>query len=144
MSDPIHLHTASDGSPFLHASDIISALPSATPSFSPSSKPVFFYDPVVATTAPSRFAIADVDGLQGRLSYRGYSIEELAERSNFLEVAFLLILGELPSAKQDRVWKENIMRNADVHENLRRFMRSFRYDAHAMGQFISTLACLAT
>ena len=106
---------------------------------------VWFYDPAFSTTAAASSAITDLDGEAGILRYRGYPIEQLAEHSTYLEVAYLLIHGELPTAEQFDVWKHEITYHTFIHENVRkRFMEGFHHDAHPMGMFVSTLAALST
>ena len=102
------------------------------------------YDPGYGNTASTKSTITFIDGDKGILEYRGYPIEQLAEQSSFLEVAYLLINGELPSADQLAHWEQRIMRHTYVHENLRALMQTFRYDAHPMGMMISTLAAMST
>ncbi len=85
-----------------------------------------------------------IDGANGILRYRGYPIEQLAEKSTFLEVAFLLIHGELPTPSQYSTWTSLVMSHTFIHENLLQFLKSFRYDAHPMGMFISAMAAMST
>jgi len=106
---------------------------------------VWFYDPAFSTTAAATSAITELDGEAGILRYRGYPIEQLAEKSTYLEVAYLLIHGELPTTEQFEAWKHDITYHTFIHENLRkRFMDGFHHDAHPMGMFVSTLAALST
>jgi len=106
---------------------------------------VWFYDPAFSTTAAAASAITELDGEAGILRYRGYPIEQLAEKSTYLEVAYLLIHGELPTTEQFEVWKHDITYHTFIHENVRkRFMEGFHHDAHPMGMFVSTLAALST
>ena len=106
---------------------------------------VWFYDPAFSTTAAATSAITELDGEAGILRYRGYPIEQLAEKSTYLEVAYLLIHGELPTPEQYEVWKHDITYHTFIHENVRkRFMDGFHHDAHPMGMFVSTLAALST
>ena len=106
---------------------------------------VWFYDPAFSTTAAATSAITELDGEAGILRYRGYPIEQLAEHSTYLEVAYLLIHGELPTAEEFKVWKHDITYHTFIHENVRkRFMEGFHHDAHPMGMFVSTLAALST
>jgi citrate synthase len=102
------------------------------------------YDPGYLNTASTRSAVTYIDGDQGILQYRGYPIEQLAEQSTFMEVAYLLIHGELPTHAQLENWEDSIQHHTFVHENIKRQMESFRYDAHPMGMFISTVAGLST
>jgi citrate synthase len=106
---------------------------------------VWFYDPAFSTTAAATSAITELDGEAGILRYRGYPIEQLAEKSTYLEVAYLLIHGELPTTEQYDGWKHDITYHTFIHENVRkRFMDGFHHDAHPMGMFVSTLAALST
>src|SRR5215213_6156193 len=106
---------------------------------------VMSYDPAFMNTASCRSAITFLDGEAGVLEYRGYPIEQLAERSTYLEVAYLLVHGELPTAPQLEEWTHEITIHTFVHENVRkRFMEGFHHDAHPMGMFVSTLAALST
>jgi citrate synthase len=97
-----------------------------------------------ANTAPTRSAITYLDGDAGILRYRGYPIDELAERSTFLETAYLLIYGELPTAEQLETWTTSIKRHTMVHEEFRRFFDGFPMDAHPMGILASAVAALST
>ena len=102
------------------------------------------YDPAYQNTASCRSAITYIDGDRGILNYRGYPIEQLAERSSFLEVAYLLLEGELPTEAQRDQWVHEVMTHTFVHENVRKFMDGFRYDAHPMSQLISTIGALSS
>ena len=102
------------------------------------------YDPALMNTASTRSAITFIDGDKGILEYRGYPVEQLAERSNFLEVAYLILFGELPNKEQSAAWTYDITHHTFVHENIKTLMQAFRYDAHPMGMFISTVAALST
>lgn len=102
------------------------------------------YDPAFQNTAVVTSRITFIDGDKGILRYRGYPIEQLAEKSSFLEVAFLLINGALPDKKQLDDWSEKIMTHTYIHENLVSMMKTFRYDAHPMGMLISSMAALGT
>ena len=93
------------------------------------------YDPAFMNTANCRSAITYIDGDKGVLLYRGYPIEQLAEDSNFLETAFLILFGELPSEAQLQAWTREITLHTMLHENIKKFMEGFRYDAHPMGIF---------
>jgi citrate synthase len=97
-----------------------------------------------ANTAATRSAITYLDGENGVLRYRGYPIEEIAEKSTFLETAYLVIFGELPSAEQLAHWTANITRHTLIHEELRQFFDSFRTDAHPMGMLASAISALST
>jgi citrate synthase len=106
---------------------------------------IWFYDPSFSTTAAAASAITELDGEEGILRYRGYPIEQLAEQSNYLEVAYLLIHGELPTADQYDEWVHEITYHTFIHENVRkRFMEGFHHDAHPMGILVSTIAALST
>ena len=102
------------------------------------------YDPAFTNTASTVSRITEIDGDQGILRYRGYPIEELAERSNYLEVAYLLLHGELPTLDQMDSWVWQITHHTWVHENIKKFMDGFHHDAHPMGMLISTVAALST
>lgn len=102
------------------------------------------YDPAFMNTAVCKSSISYIDGDKGILRYRGYDIEELCEKSNFLEVAFLLIHGDLPTANQLDVWEKKVMTHTWIHENLTEMMKTFRYDAHPMGMLVSSIAALST
>jgi citrate synthase len=102
------------------------------------------YDPAFMNTASCRSAITLIDGDKGILRYRGYAIEELAEHSSYLEVAYLLLHGELPTEDQLRKWSHEITHHTFVHEFLRKAMEGFRFDAHPMGKLVSMLGALST
>lgn len=102
------------------------------------------YDPGFDNTAACKSSITYIDGEVGILRYRGYPIEQLAEKSTFLEVAYLLLKGELPNKQQYETWVQDVMHHTFVHENLVQLMRAFRYDAHPMGMVISALAFMST
>ncbi len=102
------------------------------------------YDPGFTNTASCRSAITFIDGDAGILRYRGYPIEQLAEQSTFLETAYLLLRGELPSKAELERWVHDITHHTIIHENVRKFLDGFRYDAHPMGVFVSTVAALST
>ncbi|HVA86825.1 MAG TPA: citrate synthase [Candidatus Saccharimonadales bacterium] len=106
---------------------------------------LWFHDPGFSTTAECGSSITYIDGDAGILQYRGYPIEELAERSSYLEVAYLLLYGELPTAGQYAPWVDEITRHTYIHENMRkRFLDGFHYDAHPMGMLVSEIAALST
>jgi citrate synthase len=105
---------------------------------------VMSYDPAFLNTASCQSAITFIDGDKGILRYRGYPIEQLAEKCTFLEVAYLILLGELPTAAELRGWVDNITHHTMIHETTKKFLEGFRYDAHPMGMFISTVAALST
>ena len=102
------------------------------------------YDPAFQNTASCRSAITFIDGDKGILRYRGYPIEELASSATFLEVAWLLLHGELPDKDESAGWAHEITHHTYVHENIKKFIDGFRYDAHPMGMLVSTLAALST
>ncbi len=102
------------------------------------------YDPAYLNTASTRSSITFIDGDEGILRYRGYPIEELAQQSTYLEVAYLLIHGELPTEDELAQWTHEITHHTFVHENVKRLMEGFRYDAHPMGMLVSVVAALST
>ncbi len=102
------------------------------------------YDPAFMNTANCRSAITFIDGEKGILRYRGYPIEELADRRTFLDVAYLLLQGELPGKKESGAWADEITQHTFVHENIKKFIDRFHYDAHPMGILVSTVAALST
>ena len=102
------------------------------------------YDPGYLNTASCTSRITDLDGAKGILRYRGYPIEQLAERSTYLDVVYLLFNGELPNAQQSADWEQRITHHTMLHEKTKRLMGGFNYDAHPMGVFISTVAALST
>jgi len=102
------------------------------------------YDPAFMNTANCRSAITYIDGDKGILLYRGYPIEQLAEHSDFLETAYLILFGELPTATQSQAWMREITLHTMLHENVKKFMEGFQYDAHPMGIFLSTVGALST
>jgi citrate synthase len=102
------------------------------------------YDPAFMNTASCKSRITYIDGDKGVLLYRGYPIEQLAERSTFLETAYLIVKGELPTAEHLRQWTHNITLHTIVHENIKAFMDGFRYDAHPMGMLVATVGALST
>ncbi len=102
------------------------------------------YDPAFTNTASCRSEITFIDGEKGILRYRGYPIEELAEKTTFLEVAYLLLNGELPTEKEHERWRQEIVHHTMVHENIKHFMDEFHHDAHPMGILLSTVGALST
>ena len=102
------------------------------------------YDPAFMNTASCRSAITFIDGDRGILRYRGYPIEALAEHCTFLEVAYLLLFGELPSQVELNHWTEEIKHHTMLHETTKKFMEGFRYSAHPMAMLVSTVAALST
>ncbi len=106
---------------------------------------LFIYDPAFMQTAACRSAITYLDGDAGILRYRGYPIEQLAEKSTYLEVAYLLLNGELPNPEQLATWSHDVTHHTFIHENMRkRFVDGFHYDAHPMGMLISAVSALGT
>jgi citrate synthase len=102
------------------------------------------YDPAYMATASCRSAITFIDGEKGILEYRGYPIEQLAESSTYLEVAYLLVHGELPNQSELDEWVHQITIHTFVHENVKEFMQGFRYDAHPMGMLLASVGALST
>jgi len=102
------------------------------------------YDPAFTNTASVRSSVCYIDGEAGVLEYRGYPIEELCEKSSYLEVAYLLIYGELPTQEQLDEWVFEITHHTFVHENIKKFVEGFRYDAHPMGMLLATVGALST
>src|SRR3954447_2458482 len=102
------------------------------------------YDPAYLNTASCRSAVTYIDGDQGILEYRGYPIEQLAEGSCYLEVAYLLVHGELPTQQQLDDWTHEITTHTFVHENVKTFIQGFRYDAHPMGMLLASVGALST
>ena len=102
------------------------------------------YDPALTNTASCRSAITFIDGDKGILRYRGYPIEQLAEKSSFLETAYLIVKGELPDQEHLDAWAYNIKMHTMLHENCKSFMEGYRYDAHPMGILVGTVAALST
>src|SRR5215469_10630784 len=103
---------------------------------------VMTYDPAFMNTASCQSSITFIDGDNGILRYRGYPIEQLAENCTFLEVAYLLLNGELPTAEDLDNWCAEIQRDTMVHENVKKFMDGLHHDAHPMGMLMSTVAAL--
>src|SRR2546423_4612116 len=102
------------------------------------------YDPAFLNTASCRSAITWIDGDKGELWYRGIPIEQLCERSTYLEVAYLLIYGELPTTEKLESWIFDITHHTYVHENIKKFVEGFRYDAHPMGILLASVGALST
>ncbi len=123
--------------PIEHGTIASSALRSLDPD-------LFVYDPGFLSTASCESTITYLDGEKGILRYRGYPIEQLAEHSSYLEVAYLLIHGELPTDTQLATWRHEVTTHTYVHEKVKDFIGGFHYDAHPMGVFISTVAALST
>lgn len=106
---------------------------------------IWFYDPGFSATAECESGITYIDGDEGILQYRGYPIEQLADNSTFLEVAYLLLNGELPTDDELTRWVDEITHHTFIHENMRkRFLEGFHYDAHPMGMLVSSVAALST
>src|ERR671921_832758 len=105
---------------------------------------VMSYDPAFMNTASCRSAITFLDGEAGQLEYRGYPIEQLAEQSTYIEVAYLLIHGELPTQTELDEWTHEVTIHTFVHENVKAFMQGFRYDAHPMGMLVASVGALST
>jgi citrate synthase len=105
---------------------------------------IMTYDPAFMNTASTKSSITYLDGDKGILRYRGYPIEQLAEKCTYLEVAYLILYGELPNKEQLEKWTFDITHHTIIHENIKHFMQNFRYDAHPMGMFIATVAALST
>jgi len=105
---------------------------------------VMSYDPAFMNTASCQSAITYIDGDRGILRYRGYPIEMLAEKCSFLEVAYLLLHGELPTADELKEWVDKVTHHTMIHENIKKFMDGFHHDAHPMGMLVSTIAALST
>jgi citrate synthase len=102
------------------------------------------YDPAFQNTAACRSQITYIDGDKGVLLYRGYPIEQLAEQSDFLETAYLILFGELPTTTDMQLWIKEVTLHTMLHENIKKFMEGFQYDAHPMGIFLSTVGALST
>jgi citrate synthase len=102
------------------------------------------YDPAFGNTASCKSKVTFIDGEKGILRYRGYPIEDLAKKSSFLEVGYLLIHGELPNKSQHDSWVHDITHHTYMHENIKKFMDGFRYDAHPMGMLLATVGALST
>lgn len=102
------------------------------------------YDPAFMNTASCKSKITYIDGDRGILRYRGYPIEQLAEQATYLEIAYLILYGELPNLTQYEDWVYNVSHHTFIHENIKKLMDSFHYDAHPMGMVVSTVAALST
>ena len=102
------------------------------------------YDPAFLNTASCKSRITFIDGEKGILRYRGYPIEQLAEKSNYLEVAYLLLNGELPNREQYKEWSFHVTHHTIIHENMKKVLDGFHHDAHPMGMLVSTVAALST
>src|ERR671934_389471 len=102
------------------------------------------YDPAFTNTASCRSAITCIDGEAGILEHRGYSIEQLCEHASYLEVAYLLVFGELPTKPQLERWTYDVTHHTFVHEDIKQFLQGFRYDAHPMGMLLASVGALST
>jgi citrate synthase len=102
------------------------------------------YDPAFLNTASVKSRVTYIDGDAGILRYRGYPIEQLAQQSSYLETAYLLVHGDLPTDEELRAWTDDVTHHTFLHENLKQLMEGFRYDAHPMGMLISAVAALST
>ena len=102
------------------------------------------YDPAFGNTASCKSRVTFIDGEKGILRYRGYSIDDLAKKSNFLEVAYLLVHGELPTESENSRWVHEVTHRTYIHENIKKFIDGFRYDAHPMGMLLATVGALST
>ncbi|MGH9700359.1 MAG: citrate/2-methylcitrate synthase, partial [Candidatus Acidiferrales bacterium] len=110
----------------------------------PSDFGMMSYDPAFTNTASCSSKITFIDGDKGILRYRGYAIEELAEKSSYVETAYLILHGELPTKQQLADWSYHITHHTFIHESIKKFLDGFHYDAHPMGMLISTVAALST
>ena len=128
----------------IHEGDVIRAMDLRQIKVDDTDFGMMSYDPGFKNTASTRSTITDIDGGKGILRYRGYPIEQLAESSTFLEVAYLLLNGELPTQSELDEFVHEITNHTYVHENIRTVMNGFRYDAHAMSMLISSVAALGT
>ena len=102
------------------------------------------YDPAFMNTSSCRSSVTFIDGDKGILRYRGYPIEQLAEKCTFLEVAYLLLNGDLPTEPQLKEWVDQVTHHTMLHETTKRFLEGFRWNAHPMGMLVSTVAALST
>jgi len=126
------------------AHDTINAIDLRQIKVNPDDFGMMTYDPGYTNTAHCKSSITYIDGDKGILRYRGYPIEQLAGKASFLEVSYLIMFGELPNQAQLDEWTNNIIHHTFLHENAKTFLDGFRYDAHPMGVFISTVAALST
>ncbi|MEX0426703.1 citrate synthase [Nocardioides sp. DS6] len=127
----------------IRASDI-GKIKAADPATNEEGPGLAVYDPGFVNTASCRSSVTYIDGDKGILEYRGYPIEQLAESSSFLEVAYLLIHGDLPTKEQFEQWVHEITFHTFVHENIKGFMQGFRYDAHPMGMLMASVGAMST
>jgi citrate synthase len=128
----------------IHSGDVIKAIDLRAIKVNKDDFGMMAYDPAYTNTASTESSITYIDGDKGVLEYRGYPIEQLAERATFLEVAYLILKGELPNRQQLDQFVHEVTFHTYVHENIVRVIDNFRYDAHAMGIMISTVAALST
>ena len=128
----------------IHPGDVISAMDLRQIRVNESDFGMMSYDPAYTNTASTRSDVTFIDGSAGVLMYRGYPIEQLAERASFLEVAYLILKRELPNQEELDEFVETVTFHTYVHENILKVIDGFRYDAHAMGMLISTVAALST
>ncbi len=128
----------------IHEGDVISAMDLRQIKVEDDDFGMMSYDPAFKNTASTRSTVTYIDGANGVLQYRGYPIEQLAERSSFLEVAYLLLKGDLPDQDELDSFVHDVTFHTYVHENVIQLLEGFRYDAHAMGMLISSVAALST
>jgi len=128
----------------IHEGDVISAMDLRQIKVEDDDFGMMSYDPAFKNTASTRSTVTYIDGAKGVLQYRGYPIEQLAERSSFLEVAYLLLKGDLPEQDELDTFVHDVTFHTYVHENVIQLLEGFRYDAHAMGMLISSVAALST
>lgn len=128
----------------IHEGDVIKAMDLRQIKVKDEDFGIMSYDPSFSNTASTRSSITFIDGANGILEYRGYPIEQLAEKSSFLEVSYLILRGELPTTSELDEFTDTITNHTYVHENIKTLMNSFRYDAHAMSMLISGVAALNT
>ncbi len=126
------------------ANDTIRAMDLRQIKVNPGDFGMMTYDPAFMNTASCKSRITFIDGDKGILRYRGYPIEQLAENCTYLEVAYLLLHGELPNRQQYQDWERDITFHTMIHESLKKFMDGFNYDAHPMGMLIATVAAMST
>ncbi len=126
------------------ADDTIRAMDLRQIKVNPNDFGLMTYDPAFLNTASCRSAITYIDGAKGILRYRGYPIEQLAEHATFVETAYLLLDGELPNDAELAAFKKDLSGHVMLHENIKKFIEGFRYDAHPMGIFLSTVGALST
>ena len=128
----------------IHEGDVVSAMDLRQIKVEEDDFGMMSYDPAFKNTASTTSDITFIDGSTGTLEYRGYPIEQLAERADFLEVAYLVLTGELPTREELDEWVHEITFHTYIHENITKILDGFRYDAHAMGIMISAMAGLST